>query len=154
MNAPDAKLALTPQELPGRPAAETRDAWWQRLFASALDHARQGDDLAAAVAGSLELALDYTRLPLGHAFLLDDEGLLRPTLTWKHRGDRRFEEFVAATQQALLRVGEGLPGVSLGTGKATWIRDIAKAQNFPRRDAAVAAGIRSGVAVPIRSTRG
>jgi PAS domain S-box-containing protein len=45
--------------------------------------------------------------------------------------------------------GIGLPGTVLTTGEPSWIEDLATAANFPRIKLAVAAGFRTGIALPI-----
>jgi c-di-GMP-specific phosphodiesterase len=125
------------------------DARWQRLLASAIDLARHAYDLTAAVTSALDLALDYAGLPLGHAYLADDSGSLHATGMWRHRGENRFDAFVAASEELVLKPGEGLPGAALAAGMPVWIGDIGSADGFPRRDAALAAGIRCGIAIPI-----
>ena len=112
------------------------------------------DDLPAAVAAAVDLALDYSRFPLGHVYLRADDGLLRATGIWRHRGDHRYDEFVAASEQVALSQGEGLPGAAVADGAPVWLSDLSTADNFVRREAAERAGIRCGVAIPISSADG
>ena len=130
------------------------DGRWQRLLGAALDFAHRADDLTDAVTAAVDLALDYAELPLGHAFMTVDDGALRATGMWRHRAERRFDEFVAASERLTLRRDEGLPGAALAAGTVVWIPDVSAAAGFPRRDAAVAAGIRCGIAVPIQTEVG
>ena len=45
--------------------------------------------------------------------------------------------------------GIGLPGTVLTTGESSWIEDLANASNFPRMQLAIAAGFRTGMALPV-----
>ena len=45
--------------------------------------------------------------------------------------------------------GVGLPGRAWSTGELTWADALAKESNFPRREAALRAGLGGGFAIPI-----
>ncbi|MDX6645057.1 MAG: hypothetical protein QOK40_784 [Miltoncostaeaceae bacterium] len=59
-------------------------------------------------------------------------------------------DFAALSRETALPQGAGLPGRVWASGEAAWIEDLASDDNFPRRDAAGAAGLRSAFALPIR----
>jgi PAS domain S-box-containing protein len=50
--------------------------------------------------------------------------------------------------------GEGLPGRVWGSGEPAWIVDIADDRNFPRRPAAMRAGLVTAFCFPLRSPQG
>src|SRR4051812_42280653 len=52
-----------------------------------------------------------------------------------------------------LSPGEGLPGRVWATGEPAWIVDVADDPNFPRRPAALAAGLHSAFCFPVVSER-
>ena len=149
MDAPGANGRADAIDVAGPRPKSPYDARWQRLLDSAIDLARHAYDLTGAVTSALDLALDYAELPLGHAYLADDGGALHATGIWRHHGENHFETFVAASEQLVLSPGEGLPGAALTAGVPVWISDVSTANDFPRRDAALAAGIRCGIAIPI-----
>ena len=56
---------------------------------------------------------------------------------------------VAASQTLRLERGRGLPGRILATGRPLWLDDFSERTRFPRRDAAVADGLRAAFGFPI-----
>ena len=60
------------------------------------------------------------------------------------------EPFLQASHRTLQR-GEGLPGRVWAEGRTVWIADFGLDPNFPRLQAAAAAGLRAGGAFPILS---
>ncbi|CAN5141297.1 hypothetical protein BH20VER2_BH20VER2_01830 [soil metagenome] len=85
----------------------------------------------------------------GSIWLCDDAcGVLHCAATW-HGDDAELEQFAQVTRATALRSAEGLPGRVVLSGQAIWVQDVAKDNNFPRRDAAVAAGLRGAFAFPL-----
>jgi len=56
-----------------------------------------------------------------------------------------------ATRAARFVPGHGLPGRAWETGKPIWVTDLRRHRAFVRRGAASASGLRSGMALPVRS---
>lgn len=73
---------------------------------------------------------------------------LRCVDVWRRRSPllARFEEVVRWTT---FKKGIGLPGAVWETRSTRWIVDVHDESNFTRRDAAIEAGLRSGVGFPI-----
>jgi signal transduction histidine kinase len=77
-----------------------------------------------------------------------DENALRCLETWPRDG-KGTSEFESLSRQATFSPGVGLPGRVWTSGEGAWIVDLAKDVNFPRLEAARAAGLRSAFAFPV-----
>ncbi|HJY20171.1 MAG TPA: PAS domain S-box protein [Chthoniobacterales bacterium] len=62
-----------------------------------------------------------------------------------------LKEFSAVTEQMEFKRGVGLPGRVWKSKTPAWVEDITNDPNFPRAPAAKAAGLRTGVGIPILS---
>jgi PAS domain S-box-containing protein len=93
----------------------------------------------------------YTGWPVGHAYVLADDGTgeLVPASIWHFDRPERFEHFRQMTEATRLGPGVGLPGRVLATGQATWIMDVTREVNFPRPGAATDMGVRAGFGFPV-----
>ena len=76
-------------------------------------------------------------------------GVLRCADVWKAQACVA-EEFVLATREQSFKPGMGLPGRIWETGQPAWISDVGSAENFPRSETAVTAGLHGAFAFPIR----
>lgn len=74
----------------------------------------------------------HTGWPVGHVYLVDAAGGLRPTTIWHIDEPDRFETFRRVTELTPLAVGEGLGGRVLANGKPIWLPDVTVDSNFPR----------------------
>jgi len=83
----------------------------------------------------------------------DLPGALSCVETWSASG-AATEEFEAASRDAVLAAGEGLPGRVWRSGEPAWIPDVLADDNFPRAAAARAAGLHAAFCFPIQSARG
>jgi GAF domain-containing protein len=77
-----------------------------------------------------------------------DRGALRCIHVWKAAGIE-VPLFEAATREIRFRSGTGLPGRVWSTGKAVWIRDVVRDDNFPRAPMAAAEGLHGAFGFPI-----
>jgi PAS domain S-box-containing protein len=79
-----------------------------------------------------------------------DHATIRVEATW---GEPHVASDIAAFLDAGRRTafhrGEGLPGRIWESGAPAWITNVAEESNFHRRDAALAAGVRSAFGVPV-----
>lgn len=66
-----------------------------------------------------------------------------------HVAGAGIDAFAAATESAEFPLEDGLPGRVRASGHAHWVADVTNDDNFQRRPAAVACGLRAGVAFPI-----
>lgn len=103
--------------------------------------------------GVLQTALDAvcegTGWPLGHCYLLAEDGLVHSSGLWCGADDPRFDAFVALTERLPFARGAGLPGRVLDWGRPAWIADVADDPNFPRAAPYLAAGLGAAFAFPV-----
>jgi PAS domain S-box-containing protein len=87
------------------------------------------------------------------AFWEADRGgrLLRCVDVWIAHPDR-VKGFEEATRNIGFAPGLGLPGRVWASGEPAWIGDVTSDGNFPRAHAAAEAGMRGGVAFPVRGS--
>jgi PAS domain S-box-containing protein len=81
-----------------------------------------------------------------------DQATIHVDAAWPEPHDESHDDvatFLDAGRSKAFHRGEGLPGRVWGSGAPAWITDVAQEPNFPRRDAALAAGIRSAFGVPV-----
>ncbi|MEW5881609.1 MAG: HAMP domain-containing protein, partial [Pseudomonadota bacterium] len=110
-----------------------------------------------AVEQTLERALheigEYLDWPIGRVALLPAEGSADdqpPRSLWFVRDAARFEAFVAATESATVhRSINGLIGRAHISGIPHWVSDLSRVAEWDRRDVALAAGLRTGVVIPV-----
>ena len=118
-----------------------------RVAVQANESASARDAMAAALATVCE----HTGWPMGHAFVLSEEdpGTLVSLGVVHAPTDGSCDPFAQVTADAVFRSGEGLPGRTLAKGEPQWIMDLDEDENFPRRAAAHACGLRAAFAAPI-----
>jgi PAS domain S-box-containing protein len=68
--------------------------------------------------------------------------------------EQRLAAFAEFSRGLSLAPGFGLPGRVWSTGAPAWISDVPDDPNFPRVQAAIDSGLRSGFCFPIRTARG
>jgi len=68
--------------------------------------------------------------------------------------EQRLAAFAEFSRGLALAPGYGLPGRVWSTGAPAWIREVKSDSNFPRFQAALESGLRSGFCFPIRTARG
>jgi PAS domain S-box-containing protein len=83
----------------------------------------------------------------------DSRGVLRCAEVWCS-GEEGLLEFAQRSRGTALAAGVGLPGRVWSSGEPAWIADVCADANFPRANAAAAAGLRAALCFPIRSARG
>ncbi len=105
-------------------------------------------DCREAIAGTLEPICAGLGWPVGHAYLVsaDEAGSSR---VWFVAHPARYETLRTVTESLRFRPGEGLVGGVLDEERTAWVADLESDQTFARAHTALAAGLRSGVAVPV-----
>jgi signal transduction histidine kinase len=110
---------------------------------------------AATVEDAMQRCLDQvcgqTGWPVGHAYLLADDGTgaLVPTTLWHLDTPERFATFRQVTEALRLPPGMGLPGRVLASGKPAWIMDISQEPQAPRARHAQDSGLKAAFAFPV-----
>jgi signal transduction histidine kinase/DNA-binding response OmpR family regulator len=102
---------------------------------------------------ALDLVCAYTGWPVGHALFFPEDdkqadGLISSGV-WHVDDSEHLRPFQEASAALRFPPGVGLPGRVLANGAPAWVADIALDDNFPRREAAAAAGLRAGMAFPV-----
>lgn len=128
--------------------AERLSAGYLTLLQRATVAANAAGSVEDAVRSTLQAIREVTEIRLAHAWLVADRDAahLQPTGWWFPSA---LEPFSAATMATTFVHGEGLPGRVVETGRPAWITDLAADSSFPRAEAAVEAGLRSGYAFPV-----
>jgi signal transduction histidine kinase/DNA-binding response OmpR family regulator len=110
---------------------------------------------ATSSADAMQFAVDricaYIGWPVGHAYLAVAPGVARwaPTPIWHLDTAEPYAAFQQATQTAEFAVGEGLIGQVGAVKQPVWNEDVSTDPAFSRRHAALAAGLKAGLAFPI-----
>ena len=120
------------------------------LLKDVADEANDAETGVDAVRATLPRLTRFLGMTLGHAYLRDpDDARLVPLPVWESRDDGDLDAFREATADLSLRFTEGLVGRAAAAGEPLWMEDVTRAPQFRRADAARAAGLRCGVAVPV-----
>jgi PAS domain S-box-containing protein len=121
-----------------------------RLLQAVAVAANSSEDPAEAYATALREVCEHTGWSIAHVYhRADGSDLLEPSGIWHVvDDDDRFGTFVEATKYTTLLPGMGLPGLAMAAGRPTFVT-IPDGVATPRRDPALAAGIRAAVALPV-----
>jgi len=108
-------------------------------------------ELEKVLAVILEEICAHTDWPVGHVYMCDEKvpGLLRSTKLWYLRHPQQFRIFKDISEETDFKIGIGLPGRVLASGKPAWIIDVTQDANFPRAKLAKEIGVRAGFAFPV-----
>jgi signal transduction histidine kinase len=110
---------------------------------------------ASTVEDALQRCLDQvcrqTGWPVGHAYLVADDGTgaLVPTALWHLATPERFAPFRQVTEAMRLAPGVGLPGRVLVSGRPAWSMDLSQELEAPRARHAQDSGLKAAFAFPI-----
>jgi two-component system NtrC family sensor kinase len=113
--------------------------------------ANEGSSSAEVLQYAVQRICAYIRWPVGHAWLAvtPDGSRWAPTMIWHLDAHEPLTIFQQATQSLEFSAGEGLIGQVGALGKAVWSMDITTDPAFSRRQAALAAGLVTGFAIPL-----
>jgi PAS domain S-box-containing protein len=125
------------RDVTARKRAETllrRKALEASLLHQATAVAAETDSFEQALQSCVTIVCELTGWPVGHAFIrpTPQSERLVPTNIWHLSHPQRFQKLVAVTEQSAFRRGEGIPGIIWHEGRAAWIPDVRKSDNFPR----------------------
>ena len=99
-----------------------------------------------ALVATLDAICELAEWPVGHAFLVSDQGALKSAL-WSTGAKRVAPALFEVTEKMDLQVAAGLPGRVLETGKPLWISEVGSDEKFLRRGL----GFESAFAFPVHS---
>jgi PAS domain S-box-containing protein len=150
--APQAVLEIN-RDISERKGAEERlrrkNTLIQLLHTAAMA-ANEAETLEAAITEVIEYVCTHTGFSLGHAYIVDtDSGELVSTRLWSS-DPGRFEVFRRVSEMTRLSPGAGVPGRVLATAEPTWIPEVVEEAAFTRAQEARAAGLHTGVTIPVR----
>ena len=129
------------EEAPAR-----RERLAEHAVARTLTESADPSGIYSAVLGAIGDSLGW-RLAAAWEETPDGERL-HCTELWEAEG-ADAGRFRAVTERMTFARGEGMPGRVWEAGEPLWIEELADAVNFPRRDAALAAGLRSAFCFPV-----
>ena len=104
--------------------------------------------IEVALQAVVDLVCGHTGWPVGHVLGADGDSL-RSLAVWHLEDAGRYAPFCAATHEAQLTLGVGLPGRVLEQKAPIWVNDMVGRDDLPRAKTARACGIRAGFAFPI-----
>src|SRR5687768_13438972 len=145
-------LAVLPAG-PSRPSAcEERHGRGKPAAAGALrDGARAGGVRDPGGSGAPHAEGDLRRAGLQYGAIWEVDrarNVLRCVAIW-HPPAAQFEPFAAATREARMAPGVGLPGRVWTSREPAWIHDVTRDTNFPRAPFAAQSGLHSAFGLPI-----
>lgn len=107
-------------------------------------------DVNEAIQYAVNKVCQYTNWDIGHCFLYKRDQL-ESCAIWNEPLNPAYKEFKASTKDMTFAKGEGLPGQTLETGKAYWIKidDLIDIQKYKRAQLAKSSGLATGIWVPI-----
>jgi signal transduction histidine kinase/DNA-binding response OmpR family regulator len=122
------------------------------LLQNVLIAANESETVAEALQRCLAEVCAYTGWPVGHAFLLaeDGSGDMVSSDIWHLDNPRRFKDLRRATEGSRFKSGAGLPGRVLKSGVPAWIEDVHKDKNFPRAKLVTDLGVKGAMAYPVK----
>ena len=131
-----------------RKAAEARTELIKNVAVAA--NAAQGfEQLLEMVLTEICQVIDY---PLGHVYHWEeDAGHLVSTQIWYCHANREkeFDVFIQVSESMPIEPGMDLPGRVFSAQSSVWLADIAKDDNFPRKDKVATLPVQSGFALPV-----
>jgi PAS domain S-box-containing protein len=144
--------ALRESEARQRTVSEAlaREAGFVRLLQDVAVAANEATEIEEALKLAVDLICDRTGWPIGHAYLVDDDGeALVPTTVWHVASGVDAARFRAAGDQTRMARGVGLPGKVLEEGRPVWVEDVARDRETLSVRFADEATVRAGFAFPV-----
>ncbi|OGI47374.1 MAG: hypothetical protein A2637_04730 [Candidatus Muproteobacteria bacterium RIFCSPHIGHO2_01_FULL_65_16] len=133
--------------------AARREAANVQLLQAITAAANEATNVSEALRSTIQRVSAHIGWPVGHAYMLE-EGKAPVELISagvSHLADAdRFRLFRERSEAMRFAHGRGLPGRVLADGRPAWIVDVATDNNFPRAATAVACGLHTAFAVPVR----
>ncbi|HRK56123.1 MAG TPA: PAS domain S-box protein, partial [Burkholderiaceae bacterium] len=124
-----------------------------RLLRGLATVANESESVEQALRRALDEIGDYLDRPIGRVALMPQDvhpDSRAPQSFWFVRHRERFEAFIELTEtRPIVRSASGLLGRAYTSGLPHWITDLSRLVEWARRDLALAAGLKSGVVIPV-----
>lgn len=108
----------------------------------------EAKDFHAALEVVLRKVCESTGWLLGQAWMPGESGRLECVPVW-HAEAEGLQDFRRTSLDMTFAPGSGLPGQVWQSKKPVWLMDMTQDKNFPRSDAAMKAGLRAGLGIPV-----
>ncbi len=108
----------------------------------------EADDLYSAIEVVLRKVCESTGWLVGQAWMLGETGRIECVPAW-YGSTAVFERFRKTSLEMTCMPGTGLPGRVWASKKPVWVNDATCDGNFPRASAAMEAGLRAGLGIPV-----
>ncbi len=123
------------------------------LLHRAAELAAETDSIEAVLGQVVAMVCEMTGWPVGHVYQVspDDSELMEPTSIWYLQDEEKFAVFREVTEKTTFRVGVGMPGRILESGKPAWITDVGLDDNSPRAQLAANLGVIGAFGFPVQA---
>ena len=118
-----------------------------RLMLELTDFAGRDKSFEEALVATLDAICKLADWPIGHAFVVSEDGSSLTSAAWSTTARRTAPALVNATENIDFHPEIGLPGRVLKTGRPMWIADVESDGNFPRKGL----GLESAFGFPVHS---
>ena len=108
----------------------------------------EADDLHSALEVVLRKVCESTGWLVGQAWMPGETGRLECVPAW-YGNTAGLERFRKTSLEMTCTHGTGLPGRVWASKKPVWVNDVTRDGNFPRASAAMEAGLRAGLGIPV-----
>ncbi|MFO1459546.1 MAG: PAS domain-containing protein [Verrucomicrobiota bacterium] len=126
------------------------DDEFRRLVLGVASELATATTLSEALPRLLEILADGLGAALGEFWERDSvTDTLRVVQVWFAPSSRKLARFVRHSERLEIPLFDGMPGRVMSTGKPEWISDLGRNPKFFRRRAAVRAGLKSALAMPV-----
>ena len=95
--------------------------------------AAESPTLDEAFEAALDAVCELAGWPLGHAYLVTDDGERLQSRSWSRDAATLAPDFIKKTEKTVFAIGEGMPGRILLTGEPIWIEQTSEDGDFPRK---------------------
>ncbi len=119
-----------------------------RLLQTTTVAVSEAEDLHTALQVVLRKVCESTGWILGQAWMPGESDRLECVPSW-HSSVEELDRFRQTSLDMTFARGSGLPGRVWASKKPVWIKDISVEGNFPRADAAIEAGLKAGLGIPV-----
>jgi PAS domain S-box-containing protein len=124
-----------------------------RLLRGLATAANEGDSVEQTLEHALGEIAEYLDWPLGRVAIMPQDvhpDSRAPDSIWFTPQRERFAPFIDFSDRCIVvRNAQGLVGRAYVSGLPVWVSDLSRLVEWNRRDAALAAGLQTGVVIPV-----